>query len=345
MVISTKPILVTGPAGNTGGIIVDTFQKRGVPFIMMSHNKKRVNQLNEQFEEEPGIEARLGNYDKPSSLDKALEGVGTAYLVCTPDERLVSREINFIYAAKRAGVEHLVYHSAHLSKISSKSPNLHNHGIVEQVLKGSGLPYTITRPGGYMQTWALIADALLTGREEFGVYSMPGADGKIPLVDVRDVAAATVKILLEPDKHVGKTYIITGLEAMGYADHARIWSEALGKPVEYQSPPELQFRLIMAGLGFAGAPLEHAIHIFSLQRAGKAAEIYPGLTELGIEYTPYDKFVQDWIAGETSGGNSFQDQLDTWRVRLGNELFLTGVAARRNIQSALKYLGIGDGPK
>jgi NAD(P)H dehydrogenase (quinone) len=332
------PILVTGPAGNTGQIIVNQFQQLGVPFVAMTHNMQRVRDF-----EARGIPVRYGNFDDPSSLDKALKGIGTAYLVCTPDDSLFDRESNFIDSAERARLDHVVYHSAHLAHTHSPSPNLANHGRVEELLQESGLPHTIIRPGGYMQTWALFTWALLTGRKDFGVLSMPGGDGKIPLVDMRDIAKATMKVLQEPEQHLGKTYIITGLASMGYAEYAEIWSRVLGKPVEYRSSSEEQFKLVMRAVGSAeGAAYEHVLQLFRWQRAGKLDKVYPGLNELGIPFTPFEDFARDWVAGRTGGGGSFELQ-DLFRVRMMNRIFLKTVAARRSAenvwQSARTFLG------
>ncbi len=332
------PILVTGPAGNTGQIIVDQLLELDVPFVAMTHNIERA----EEFEAS-GIPVRYGNFDDPSSLDEALKGIGTAYLVCTPDDSLFDRESNFIKAAERAGLSHVLYHSAHLAHTHSPSPNLKNHGRIEELLQESALPHTIIRPGGYMQTWTVFTWALLTGRKDFGVLSMPGGDGKIPLLDVRDLAKAMMKVLLEPEQHLDKTYVITGLVSMGYAEHAEIWSRVLGKPVEYLPSSEEQFKWVMKALGSGeGAAAEHVFQIFRWQRAGELAKVYPGLEELGIPFTPFEDFARDWVEGLTRGGNSFE-QHDSPRVRMMNKIFLEMVAARRTTksvwESARTFLG------
>lgn len=319
---SNKPILVTGPAGNTGRVIVDELQQRRVPFFAMTHNKQRLHELVDR-----NIATRYGNFDNPTSLDSALTGIDTAYLVCTPDERLVHREVNFINAAKKMGVKHIVNLSAHLADINSPSPNLQSHGVVEQSLKNSGIEYTFVRPGGYMQTWAMFTWALLSGRKKFGILSMPGGDGKIPLVDVRNVAQVALKALLDPEEHAGKTHIVTGLVAMGYAEHAEIWSKALEKPVEYQSTSERQFKMVMAGLGVKGAPAKHVTQIFKWQRNGELAEVFPTLKDLDIPCTTFEQFVNDWISGHTGGGNSFEEK-DSLRVRAINASFLTAMSVR-----------------
>ena len=75
----------------------------------------------------------------PTSLERALKGIEKAYLVCTPDERLVEREVAFIDAAKDAGVSHIVKCSAYMADVNGESQNLRSHGIIEQA-DGNGAP-------------------------------------------------------------------------------------------------------------------------------------------------------------------------------------------------------------
>jgi uncharacterized protein YbjT (DUF2867 family) len=58
-------------------------------------------------------------------------------------------------------------------------------------------------------------------------------DGKIPYVDARDVAAVAALILAAPEHHRGKTYVLTGSEAISYRQTAAIISSVIDKPVRF----------------------------------------------------------------------------------------------------------------
>ena len=63
---------------------------------------------------------------------------------------------------------------------------------------------------------------------------MPAGEGKVSFVDVSDIAAVAAKILVENDeRHKGKSYNITGPEALSYGDAALILSNELGKKITY----------------------------------------------------------------------------------------------------------------
>src|SRR5690554_551834 len=99
----TSPILLSGATSNTGQVIAELLRGRDRSFVAMVRNPAR-----RRVVEDLGMRAIIGDYDDPASLERALVGIETAYLVCTPDEHLLRRELAFIEAAKRVGVRHIV---------------------------------------------------------------------------------------------------------------------------------------------------------------------------------------------------------------------------------------------
>lgn len=293
----TTPILLTGASGNTGRVVAEQLVARGVPLVAMARSEARRREL-----EAAGLPTVHGDFDDPRSLERALAGVEKAYLVCTPDERLVPRETAFIAAAKRAGVRLVVKCSAFWAGHDGPTQNLRAHGAIEQALADSGLDATIVRPHGFMQTFTLFNWTMI---QRAGALSMPTGDGGIPLVDVRDVAAVVVKALTEPG-HVGKAYDITGPEVLTSAEQAAVLARVLGRPITYIPGSERQLRLVMRVLGVPPVPAEHVVKVFRMQREHLMEATTPTLHALGITPTTYEQFVRDLVAGRTAGGNSFQ---------------------------------------
>ena len=62
-----------------------------------------------------------------------------------------------------------------------------------------------------------------------GVIYAPIDDSRVPFTDARDIAAVAVEVLLHPDAHVSKKYVLTGGTAVGYADVAAALAEATGR--------------------------------------------------------------------------------------------------------------------
>lgn len=291
------PILLTGATGNTGRVIAERLAERGVPFVAMVRSDRRRREV-----EALGFATRHGDFDDPPSLERALAGIELAYLVCTPDEKVIRRETAFIDAARRAGARRIVKCSAFAAGLDSFTHNLRAHGKIERALLDSGLEWTILRPHGFMQTFTLFNWRMI---EQAGALSLPAGDGGLPLVDVRDVAAVGVLALTEPG-HVGKAYDLTGPEVLTMAQQAEILSRVLGRPVTYMPGNERQLVMVMRMLGVPPAPSEHVVKVFRYQREHRFEQTTPTLRELGITPITYEEFVRDLVAGRTGGGNSFE---------------------------------------
>lgn len=301
-----EPILLTGATGNTGQVVAEELQRRGLPFVAMVRSATNRAKLAAK-----GIATVPGDFDDPASLEQALTGVKKAYLVCTPDEKLIQRETAFIEAAKRAGVNHVVKCSAYWADVNGETQNLRSHGRIEQALCNSGLNYTIIRPHGFMQTFTLFSWSFI---QKAGLFSNPTGDGGMPLVDVRDVAQVALKALTEPG-HLGKAYDVTGPAALTGDDMAETLERVLGRPVTFIPGDERQLKFMMSILGVSATPTEHVIKIMKLTREHRLERVHTTLADLGIQPTTYEQFVQDLVAGRTGGGNSFQPP-DTLLVKL-----------------------------
>ncbi len=249
-----------------------------------------------------GFPTISGDFDDRESLQRALRGIERAYLVSTPDGTLTARECAFIEEAKRAGVRHVVKCSAILADGTSESPNLRSHATIERALRASGLEWTILRPHAFMQTFTLFSWSLVC---EAGVVSAPHGDGAMALVDVRDVAALAVKALTEPG-HEGRLYEVSGPQALTMWDMADALSKVLGRPVSYVEGSPRSMELMMRVLGVPDVPRAHVRAASKLVRENRVGEVTDTLAEHGVTATTYEQFLEDWVAGRTGGGSSFE---------------------------------------
>ncbi len=130
--------------------------------------------------------------------------------------------MNVITSAVRAGVGHVVKIT---SKASPDSPIARRRGQaeIENGLIASGLGYTLLRNNAYMQNFLLLASAIAR-TSSFGSST---GDGRIGMIDARDVAAVAAVIAAAPASHVGKTYWPTGPEQLSYSDVAAVLSKVL----------------------------------------------------------------------------------------------------------------------
>ena len=120
------------------------------------------------------------------------------------------------------------------------------HAETDPMLKASGLPYNIIRPHFFMQNTMMAAQSVAAD----GVVYMALKDGKIGMVDVRDVADVAAKVLTE-DGHEGKTYTLTGPASISFHDVASGLSKVLGKEVRYVDVPLEAARKAMISMGLS----------------------------------------------------------------------------------------------
>lgn len=293
----TAPIVVTGATGNTGSVLAEKLAQRGVPFVAMARSERNRNALRAR-----GIDVVAGDFDDEPGMERALRGAEKAYLVCTPDERMTARETAFLRAAKRAGVKHVVKCSAYRAEAGSASHTLRAHAAVERGLEASGLEWTVLRPHGFMQTLTLFSWDLI---REVGVVSAPHGDGKMPVVDVRDVAEAAARVLTEPG-HAGKRYDLTGPEALSMWDLAETLERVLGRPVSYLEGDARTMSVALRVLGVTANSRQHVEAIARMVRSRELETVHGDLRALGVEPTTYERFVRDLVAGRTGGGNSYE---------------------------------------
>src|SRR5215213_943147 len=101
-----RMIVVTGSTGNVGAPLVRQLASTGVPTRALVHSPEKAVVV-----EQEGVEVMVGDFGDPQTLDTALEGADHAFLLTPPDPRQPEWEKNFVEAAKRAGVAHVVKQS------------------------------------------------------------------------------------------------------------------------------------------------------------------------------------------------------------------------------------------
>lgn len=278
-------ILVTGATGTTGREVLKELRAAGVSGVRaLVRDPARA-----AFIRESGFETVGGDFDRPETLDAALEGVERALLLTPPSPQTLEQQRAFIEAARRAGVRRVVKLSAIGADAAAPEGFGKWHGQSEEVLKSSGVAWTMLRPNFFMQNLLGQAGQIAaTG----GIYQ-PLGDARASFVDVRDIAAVAARTLTE-DGHEGQTYTLTGPEALSYADVAAKVSEAAGREIAYVPITPAQFRegALAAGLPeWLVSALEQLNETFV---SGRAAEVTDDVRRAARrEPTTFDRFARD----------------------------------------------------
>src|SRR5258708_37161137 len=99
-----KMILVTGATGLNGSELVRRLSARGVHVRALVRSAARAEGLSAL----PEVEIVEGDMARPETLTGPLRGVERAMLISSSDPAMLEVQSNFIEAARKAGVKHVV---------------------------------------------------------------------------------------------------------------------------------------------------------------------------------------------------------------------------------------------
>lgn len=222
-------ILVTGAAGKTGRAVLQSLRSKGEIVGALVHSMEQ-----KEIVSSLGVrDVVIGDMNSTATMERAVQGVRAVYHICpnvSPDEVAIGQAA--IKAARKAGVEHFVFHSV-LKPGTEAMPHHWNKLRVEEQLIQSALPYTILQPAAYMQNILVHWESIINE----GIFPVPyPADTRLSLVDLQDVAQAAVKVLTEPG-HNFSTYELVGVEGLSQTAIADILSQELARPVKVSLVP------------------------------------------------------------------------------------------------------------
>ena len=204
--MSIQPILVIGATGKTGARVAAKLERKGLPV------RRGARRSESPFD-----------WDDPQTWAPILRGVSKAYVTYFPDLAFpgaVEKLEAFTNVAKDAGLEHMVL-------LSGRGE--HFAGLGEEVVRNSGLGFTIVRSAWFAQNFSegYLRDPILGG-----VLPMPGGEVAEPIIDIDDIADVVVAALTE-DGHMGERYEVTGPRLMTFAEMAEVLSNALGRAIQH----------------------------------------------------------------------------------------------------------------
>jgi uncharacterized protein YbjT (DUF2867 family) len=276
-------ILIT-TAGKVGAEAARLLAQRGEPVRVLVRDLEKATAL-----AQAGADVAVGDLDVPATVDAAMRGVSAVVLV---SPAIPAQELNVVTSAAGAGVGHVVKIT---SKASADSPiaRRRDQTEIENGLIASGLGYTLLRNNAYMQNFLMLAPAIA----KTGSFGSSTGDGRVGMVDTRDVAAVAAQIAATPAAHRGKTYWPTGPESLSYADAAKVLSEVLGRPVAFYPLTFEEQKQAMTDAGVPGHIAEmnaQAVTLFAQGDSDWVTRDVPAI--LGRPARTFEQFVTDHAA-------------------------------------------------
>jgi uncharacterized protein YbjT (DUF2867 family) len=279
-------ILVVGATGTNGREVVSRLAAAGQPVRAMARNPAKAGELRGA-----NVEVVAGDLDDPASLDAAAAGADRAFFLAPVDRRYTGWFRNFLDAAKRAGVSHLVKFSGFGAGVNSPSELMRQHGETDDALANSGLGYTILRPNSFHQNLLWSAGSI----KSQGAFYLPIGDARQSLVDVRDIADVAVEVLTKPG-HEGRIYEITGPQSLSFHDVAAALSSVLGRPIRYVPVPReaaLESMLKSGMPEWNARALADLYDVFAAGHAAWTTDVIERIT--GRAPRTFEQFARDYL--------------------------------------------------
>ena len=252
---SASLLLVTGATGNIGQALVPLLKQAGANVVAGHRSGAAAG----------GVPGRAVDFANRAGLEAAFDGVDTLFLLfpLVPNKRELAA--NAVAAARATGVRHIVRSSGAGADANATGSLARLQGEIDRIVVDSGIPTTIVQPATFMQNWVNYN----AGMVKSGTVYLPLAQGRTAYVDVHDIAAATAAVLRNPGGHAGKTYTLTGGEALGAAEVLAEIARGSGTQATYVPVSEDAAVQAMQSMGMDAWTIDM---LMSLNRAVAAGE-------------------------------------------------------------------------
>ena len=218
--MASTRIAVTGSTGNIGRAVAAHLDETGTHMRLVVRDPARAPTGARDV-----VQASYGDLQAATA---ALRGADVLFMVSASEsaDRLTQHR-TFVDAAVAAGVRHVVYTSYLGAAPNATFTLARDHWATEQYLRESGMAWTFLRDSLYL-------DFLPTLADEDGVIRGPAGDGRVGAVARADIARSAAAVLAGVDAHAGRTYDLTGPEAMTLSEVARTITDVTGRATTYE---------------------------------------------------------------------------------------------------------------
>jgi uncharacterized protein YbjT (DUF2867 family) len=219
-------ILVTGATGNIGSQVIQHLIDGGADVRALVRDPSKAN-----FP--AGVAVVKGDFLDVDSLRTAFDGVSTLFLLNAVVSDEFTQALIALNVARSAGIERIVYLSVIHADIYVNVPHFAGKFGVERMIEQMGFKATILRPAYFMNNELTIKDIVTS----YGIYPMPIGSKGLAMIDARDIGEIAAIELVRRETSAQPLPIdrinLVGPDTLTGTDLAAIWSNALGRQINY----------------------------------------------------------------------------------------------------------------
>ena len=278
-------ILVTGATGQVGYHLMEELADAGADATAMVRVEAKAADL-------PGSPQHVvASLDDPPAAE-VLQAFDRVFLLSPAHEGQVELETIFIDALVAAG------HRPHVVKIALdgfQDPDsdvrfMRTHRQIAVHLDATGLPVTYLAPNLFMENLLEAADTI----RDQGTIFAPAGQGRIGFVAASDVARVAARILTDDGGgHEDQTYVLTGPEALSYADVAARVSAVFAREVDYDDLAEALAKEQMQASGLSPWQVDGNLELFEWTRHGATDSVTSTVRDLTGDDP---QTIEDWLS-------------------------------------------------
>ena len=303
--------LITGATGYVGGRLLERLSREGRTLRALARDPSRLDSR-----VAGGLEVVGGDLVSGEGLDRALDGVSTAYYLVHSMEPAAGaadfssrdREAaeNFVAAAQAAGVERVVYLGGIVPSDDALSPHLSSRLEVEQLLLEALPRSTAFRASIVIGAQSSSFRILVRLVERLRLLPFPGwRDKRTQPIDERDAVEYLARTPQTPGAE-GRSLDIAGADLMSYGQMIERIAELMGvgrTPVRLRASATLAASAVVSAVTEQPLelvrPLMYSLEHDLLPRNDEARRIF------GLEPRGFDRAVEhalaDWETLEPLG--------------------------------------------
>lgn len=253
-------LFIAGGTGFVGNLLTEELRSRGHELVLLSHNRRSTT--------ETGVSYVTGDVAVPAGYAAALKGCEAVINLVGIIREFPSKGITFerlhveatagmVQATQQAGVVRYLQMSALGTRVDAVSQYHRTKWQAEEIVRGSGLAWTIFRPSLIFGPKDAFVNMLASNLRLAPVMPTFGhGNYRLQPIHGRDVARCFADALERPET-VGHTYELCGQDRLTYRELLDTIAEAIGKghPFKPALPLAIMQPMIKALQGFSAFPI------------------------------------------------------------------------------------------
>jgi uncharacterized protein YbjT (DUF2867 family) len=302
---TTTTILVTGSNGNIGSELIRQLSNSSSDLnlkaaVRSGDDTPNIIANNNSANNYTKLQQVVIDFNRPQTILDGLKNVDKLFILTPTHPKMVEFTSNLVNEAKKSGVKHIVKLS-HIRAGDEEQEAQINitrlHHEAEKIIEDSAIPFTFLRPNFFMQNFV---NFYLT-KNQSSIY-LPAGDGKVSFVDIRDIAAVAAQALLASNNndggvHAGKSYTLTGPEAISYGDTVEILSGYLGRKISYVNISEEDARQLLQNMGFNEWHSNVLLELLRITKEGYLSDVYSSIEQItGNKPLSFHRFAKDYAS-------------------------------------------------